>query len=151
SDAMRIIVHDAEAEGGSAWSKLGPRARGRTIVEMARAVLTMRVGNRPTLLLIEDVQWADEASAPALEAIANLSKHLPLLVFATARTGDMPEWIKKTFDRHFVLEPLARVSGLAMLDELLGASPGLGPLKARILEHTGAMPLFIEEVCRGLF
>lgn len=151
SQAMRIIVHDAEAESGSAWTRLAPRARGRAIVDMARAVLTMRIGDRPTLLLIEDVQWADEASAPALEAIANLTKHLPLLVLATARTGDVPAWIEKTLNHRFVLEPLEPVSGLAMLDQLLGRSPSLGPLKARILEHTGAMPLFIEEVCRGLF
>ena len=37
-----------------------------------------------------------------------------------------------------------------MLEQLLGTSPRLQQLKARILEHTGAMPLFIEEVCRGL-
>jgi tetratricopeptide (TPR) repeat protein len=36
-----------------------------------------------------------------------------------------------------------------MLDEMLGPSPRLATLKARILNHTGAMPLFVEEVCRG--
>jgi class 3 adenylate cyclase/tetratricopeptide (TPR) repeat protein len=150
-DAMRIIVHDMAAENCSVWTKLAPRARGRAIVDMACAVLTRHIDDRPTLLLIEDVQWADGASAPAMEAITNLAKHLPLLVLATARTGDVPAWIENTLDRHAVLEPLERVAGLAMLDELLGPSPRLGPLKARILEHTGAMPLFVEEVCRGLF
>ncbi len=151
SDAMRIILHDTEAGDCSVWTKLTPRARGRAIVDMACAVLMRQVGNRPTLLLIEDVQWADEASAPAMEAIANLSKRLPLLLVATARTEDVPTWVEKTLDRRVALEPLKRVAGLAMLDELLGQSPRLRPLKARILEHTGAMPLFIEEVCRGLF
>ena len=125
------------------------RARARAIVDMGCAVVTWRVGQQPTLLLIEDVQWADEASASAIEAITSLTKCATLFVLATARTGDLPAWIERTSNLRFPLAPLQRDAGLAMLNQLLGPSPRLRPLKAQILD-TGSMPLFIEEVCRGL-
>jgi class 3 adenylate cyclase/tetratricopeptide (TPR) repeat protein len=149
-NAMRIVLDGAAADTFPDWARLPARARERAIVDMACAVVSRRIGQQPTLLLIEDVQWADEASAPALEAISSLVKRLKLFVLATARTGDLPAWIDRTSDARIVLAPLKRDAGLVMLDQLLGTSPRLQPLKARILEHTGAMPLFIEEVCRGL-
>jgi tetratricopeptide (TPR) repeat protein len=150
SDAMAVVLDGAATEALPGWAKLTPRARGRTIVDMTCAVLARRIGLRPTLILIEDVQWADEASAPALEAITTLAKRLPVLVLVTARTGDLPAWIERTSNARMELTPLERRAGLAMLDQLLGPSPRLQHLKARILDHTGAMPLFLEEVCRGL-
>ena len=149
-NAMQIVLDGAPADRFPDWTRLAPRARGRAIVDMARAVVTRRIGQAPTLLLIEDVQWADEASASALEAITGLTKSLKLFVLVTARTGDLPAWIERTSDLRLLLAPLKHDAGLAMLNQLLGPSPRLQPLKARILEHTGAMPLFIEEVCRGL-
>lgn len=150
SNAIQIVLDGAAADAFPDWTRLAPRARGRAIVDMACAVVTRQIGRQPTLLLIEDVQWADEASAAALEAITKLTRCLPLVVLVTARTGDLPAWIERTSDRRMLLAPLERDDGLAMLEQILGPSPRLQPLKARILEHTGAMPLFIEEVCRGL-
>ena len=150
SNAMQIVLEGAAAETFPDWTRLAPRARARAIVDMACAVMTRRIGQRPTLLLIEDVQWADEASGPALEAITSLTKRHSLFVLATARPGDIPAWIERTSDTRLFLAPLERDAGLAMLDQLLGPSHRLQPLKTRILEHTGVMPLFIEEVCRGL-
>lgn len=150
SNALRIIVDDAAVNTLPDWTKLAPRSRGRAIVDMATTVLERRIGQRPTLLLIEDVQWADEASAPALEAITTLKSRLKLFLLATARSEELPAWIERTSDARLVLAPLKPGEGRAMLDQLLGTSPRLQPLKARILSHTGAMPLFMEEVCRGL-
>jgi len=149
-NAMRIVLDGAAADTLPDWARLAARARERAIVDMACAVVARRIGQQPTLLLMEDVQWADEASAPALEAIARRAKRQKLFVLTTARTGDLPAWIERASDARLALTPLKRDAGLVMLDQLLGTSPRLQPLKARILEHTGVMPLFIEEVCRGL-
>lgn len=148
SAALRILLDGVVAENLPVWTKLAPRARTRAIIDMACSVVARRVGGQPTLLLIEDVQWADEASAPALDAIVALAERLPLLVLITARTDELPSWCEP--DARLVLAPLAPNEGLAMLDQLLGPSSRLQPLKEQILQHTGAMPLFVEEVCRGL-
>jgi class 3 adenylate cyclase/tetratricopeptide (TPR) repeat protein len=147
--ALESLLDGAEPTS-PAWAGLTPRARGRAIAESAGALMQRRVGERPTLLMIDDLQWADEASAPALEAIANLANRLPLVILVTARTGGVPAWLKR---KTFIELPLAALNaddGLAMLDNLLGPSPRLATMKARILSHTGALPLFLEELCRSL-
>jgi tetratricopeptide (TPR) repeat protein len=144
------VVLDGAHPVPPAWAGLTPRARGRAIVEATSALVRRRIGSQPTLLLIEDLQWADEASTPALEAIANLTRQLPFLVLATVRTGGVPAWLEKQAPIQLSLTALDSGAGSAMLDQLLGRSPRLAALKGRILTHTGAMPLFIEEVCRDL-
>nr|WP_283828706.1 AAA family ATPase [Bradyrhizobium diazoefficiens] len=149
-DALHVIVEGAAPESCAVWAKLTGRARSRAIVDMACAVLIRCVYQGATLLLIEDVQWADEASTAAIRAIADLSKRHPLFLIATARAGEAPTRLEGMFDQHLSLAPLERRAGTAMLDQLLGPSPHLAPLKERVLAHTGGMPLFVEEVCRGL-
>jgi class 3 adenylate cyclase/tetratricopeptide (TPR) repeat protein len=147
---LEVVLHGPPSKPEPVWAGLTPRGRGRAIVEAACAAMLRRIGERPTLLLIEDLQWADEASAPSIEAITALIKRLPLLVLATARKDGVPAWLEGRMPVLLPLAPLEHAAGLAMLDQILGASPRLSPLKTRILNHTGAMPLFIEEVCRGL-
>lgn len=146
--ALDVIL---EREGDkAAWTALSPQARGRAIVAAARTVATRQAGRGPTVLLLEDLQWADEASTPALLAILALVGQLPLLVLGTIRSGGVPEWFERASSIQVSLRTLDAADGLAMLDELLGSSPRLAALKRQILAHTGGMPLFVEEVCRRL-
>ena len=146
----KIIVEGAAVDGFPDWLKLAPRARGRAIIDMACAVMRRFTSGEPSVLLIEDAQWADEASTPAIEAILGLLDHAPLFVLVTSRTGGLPSWTERIGDLRLALAPLEQDAALAMLNQLLGPSAGLKPLKDSILTHTGAMPLFIEEVCREL-
>ncbi|WP_439394983.1 ATP-binding protein [Bradyrhizobium sp. PMVTL-01] len=147
---LEVVLHGPPEKSNSVWAGLTPRARGRAIVAMACAVMLRKVDQRPTLLLIEDLQWADEASAPAIEAITALTERLPLVILTTARNEGVPAWVEGRLPVLLPLAPLNHAAGMAMLDQILGLSPRLNRLKTRILNHTGAMPLFIEEVCRGL-
>ena len=70
---LEVALHGAASKFQPVWAGLTPRARGRAIVEAACAVIQRRIGERPTLLLIEDLQWADEASAPLIEAAYDLN------------------------------------------------------------------------------
>jgi tetratricopeptide (TPR) repeat protein len=147
--ALEVSLYETPSNT-SIWARSTPRARGKAIVAAARSMLLRRVQERPTFLLVEDLQWADEASTPFLEAITEIAKQVPLLVVATVRTDLLPAWVEQNEFFHLSLVPLGSEAGLMMLDKILGTSPRLRSLKTRILNHTGAMPLFIEEVCRGL-
>lgn len=152
SDADRAALGVILANGtdNPVWGALSPRLRARAIVEASCKLVAASVGERPTAILIEDLQWADDASAPAVEAVASLAGRLPLLVLVTARPGELPAWFARLGPAPLPLEPLEAEAGLELLDHLLGSAPRLGALKARILKHSGTLPLFIEEVCRRL-
>ncbi|TWT05645.1 AAA family ATPase [Reyranella sp. CPCC 100927] len=150
SAAIDVVVRGVDGANVPDWASLTPRLRGRAIVAAARAIVSHWVGDRPTIILLEDLQWADEASAATAEVILALTQQQRLVVLATARTGGLPVWLERRAARIMPLRALERDAGMAMLDQMLGSTSRLETLKQRILDHTGGMPLFVQEVCRDL-
>ncbi|MET3909117.1 class 3 adenylate cyclase/tetratricopeptide (TPR) repeat protein [Bradyrhizobium sp. S3.3.6] len=131
------------------WDELEPHARGRVISDASCAVIQSLAGRQPTILLLEDLHWIDRASDVVVAAIASLA--VPdLLVLLTSRPNGMPVWIARCHAEIVAMRPLDDDSGLEMLSDMLGSSETNADLKSRIISHTANVPLFIEEVCRGL-
>lgn len=131
------------------WDELEPHARGRVISDASCAVIQSLASRQPTILLLEDLHWIDRASDVVVAAIASLA--LPdLLVLLTSRPNGMPAWIARCHAEIVAMRPLDDDSGLEMLSDMLGPSAANADLKSRIISHTANVPLFIEEVCRGL-
>ncbi len=106
----------------------------------------------PTVLVFEDMEWADAALLDFIEYLVDWSKSHPLYVIALARpelTERRPTWGagKRNFSSLY-LEPLAT----ADMDTLLaGLVPGLSDeLRARIRERAEGVPLYAVETVRML-
>ncbi|MHC4040050.1 ATP-binding protein [Bradyrhizobium sp. 23AC] len=131
------------------WDELEPHARGRTISEACCAIVAGLANRQRTVVLLEDLHWIDRASDVVVAAIASLQA-AGLLVLFTSRPNGMPVWIARCHAEIVAMRPLDDDSGLAMLADMLGSSETNADLKSRIISHTANVPLFIEEVCRGL-
>ena len=134
--------------GDLRWRNLEPLLRRRVIVDAVRDALDRVVSSRPTVLLLEDLHWIDGQSETVVEALMSLAASRPLLVLLTWRTEYTPEWLEGLDVLRIWLRSLDATSANLLLDNLLGTAPDLDALKARILRHTGQIPLFIEEVAR---
>jgi predicted ATPase/class 3 adenylate cyclase len=132
-----------------AWEKLEPQARGRAISDASCAIVENLARRRSTVLLIEDLHWVDRASDAVVAALASL-KTPQLLIIVTSRPNGIPEWVDRCDAENVALRPLDEGSGRAMLDGILGLSGTTFDLKSQIIRHTANVPLFVEEVCRGL-
>jgi class 3 adenylate cyclase/tetratricopeptide (TPR) repeat protein len=132
------------------WGELEPRLRGRTIIDAFRALIESAVSEQPVALLLEDLHWVDSASDVAIEALGLLAARHQLLILLTSRPDAEPEWVSRQNVTRLWLPPLDSAAANALLDALLGQAADLLDLKARILRHTGRVPLFIEEVTRRL-
>lgn len=131
------------------WNELEPHARGRAISDASCALVESAARRHRTVLLLDDLHWIDRASDTVMAAIASLQ--LPdLLVLLTTRPNGMPVWIARCRAEIVAMRPLDDDSGLAMLADMLGPAAANADLKSRIISHTANVPLFIEEVCRGL-
>ncbi|WP_342712267.1 adenylate/guanylate cyclase domain-containing protein [Bradyrhizobium sp. B124] len=131
------------------WGELEPHARGRTISEACCAIVESLVVRRRTVILIEDLHWIDRASETVMAALA--SQQVPgLLVLLTSRPNGMPDWVARCNAEIAALRSLGEDAGREMLDDILGRSANMADLKSRVVLHTASVPLFIEEVCRGL-
>jgi class 3 adenylate cyclase/tetratricopeptide (TPR) repeat protein len=131
------------------WDELEPHARGRAFSDASCAIIGGLASRQRTVVLLEDLHWIDRASDVVVAAIASLQT-AGLLVLLTSRPNGMPVWIARCQAEIVAMRPLDDDSGLAMLADMLGSSETNADLKSRIISHTANVPLFIEEVCRGL-
>ena len=105
----------------------------------------------PTILLFEDVQWADAGLLDFIEYLLDWSRNQPLYVFALARpefAEKRSTWAGKRGFTQLYLEPLP---ASAMNELLTGLVPGLPEeLRARVLERAEGVPLYAVETVRML-
>lgn len=161
------LLPDIDPEAARRQSSDGPlppERRARFLDALAQAV-TAIAGNGP--LLLDDLHWADEASAELAAAlIRRRARHAaaaPRLV-ATARTHELAEaaslqQLVRTLERSGLLQrvalaPLDEAGVVALVQTVAGADPGVatGRLFAqRLARSTGGNPFFLFESIRHLF
>ncbi len=106
----------------------------------------------PTILVFEDMQWADAGLLDFIEYLLDWSHSLPLFVLVLAR----PEFADKRSAwgagrRSFTSLYLEPLSPQAMNEMLIGFVPGLpDELRANILSRAEGIPLYAVETVRML-
>lgn len=101
----------------------------------------------PLLLVLDDWQWADDASVQVLGRVVRALGELPIQIVVGAR--DIPEDDPVLGRAQRIrLSPFSeRESFSAVTGIVLGAPE---PLVAHIHERSGGNPLFLEEICQSL-
>jgi adenylate cyclase len=130
--------------------RLDPEARQRQIIAVMRQVIQSVSEAQPTVTLIEDLHWLDEASGEFLEHMVDAragSRNLLLLNFRPEYHAD---WMQKSWYRQIPLTPLGREAIAELLTDLLGTDPSLAALITPLHTCTGGNPFFIEEVAQSL-
>jgi serine/threonine protein kinase len=113
-----------------------------------RRLLESLSAERPVILHVDDLQWAEPMLLDLLDHVADLSRAGPILVLCTARLELLdlrPGWGGgKLNATAALLGPLGVADSEMLLDEL---SEGLDPeMRARILAASDGNPLFLEEI-----
>ena len=116
-----------------------------------RIFLERLAEQHPTVLVFEDVQWADAGLLDFIEYLLDWSRNQPLYVIALARpefAEKRSTWAGKRGFTQLYLEPLPPA---AMGELLTGLVPGLpDDLRERVLERAEGVPLFAVETVRML-
>ncbi|MFS8146354.1 ATP-binding protein [Rhizobium sp. BR 249] len=120
-------------------SDLSGQAFRREVIEAAAGILACRAA-APTLLVFEDVHWADGMTLELIDRLGSLAGQLPLLVVQTSRIR-----------RSLALASEIELSGLAagavrdLVASIWGEPPPPG-LADFILDQCDGMPLYAEEL-----
>ena len=106
----------------------------------------------PTVLLFEDLHWADPSLLDFVEYLLEWSRNYPIYVLTLARPDLLerrPTWGATTRSFHSLfLEPLAEEAREELLQ---GLAPGLpAALRAQIRERAEGVPLYAVETVRML-
>ncbi len=129
------------------------------ITEAARCYLRARADVMPTVIVLDDLHWADTASLELLLNVAGLVEELPLLIICLLRSDkDAPSWsaIERVQERlgarytEIVLEPLDTANSKELLGNLLYIEELPESVRNLILDKAEGNPFFVEEVIRTL-
>jgi DNA-binding CsgD family transcriptional regulator len=132
-----------------------PEDRFGVFDELALAVLR-GAGPGGLVVVLDDIQWADEPSLLALRHLADRVVAEPVLVFATYRRDEpagtlrrvLPDLLRSPGVERLDLPPFSLTEVGEQLSRLTvdGSSADPGP----VLEITGGNPLFVREIARAM-
>ena len=138
---------------------LDAQAVGRQIFRAGRRLFERLAKQRPLVVVLEDLHWADQSSVELLEHLFPLVESAPILFVGIGRPDrDSPATQLRKLARtsyaarytEVVFAPLSPSASAALVDNLL-ASPDLPPaFRELILHRTEGNPFFMEEVVRSL-
>jgi class 3 adenylate cyclase/tetratricopeptide (TPR) repeat protein len=118
----------------------------RALVDLVEAIA--HAG--PTLLLFEDLHWADPSTLEVLGQLIPRVRDIPLLAVLTHRPEFAARW---TAEPHVSAVDLGRLSppqSRALVVRLTGGKSLPPGLLEQIVEKTDGIPLFVEELTRSI-
>src|SRR5207237_5657741 len=119
-----------------------------------RIFLEALAQQQPLIIIIDDLQWADEALLDLLEYLTDRISDVPILFLCPAR----PDLLERRRDwgggrRNFTtlaLESLSTEESSDLVDALLKTEDIPGVLRHTILSRAEGNPFFVEEIVRML-
>jgi class 3 adenylate cyclase len=150
-DAAELASHIAMLIGVGSEGDVGDR---QTLFFSARRLVEAVAAERPTVLVFEDIHWADAGMLDLLEVLASRIRDVPLLLLALTRPellerrptwgGGLPGYTAVP------LEPLGDEDAEELAERLLleRSEDGLDPTEIGAVAEGN--PLFIEELAASL-
>jgi class 3 adenylate cyclase/tetratricopeptide (TPR) repeat protein len=146
-DAAWVEAQILALVGQGAENELGADRRSLAFAAWRR-FLEALAEERPLVLVVEDLHWADESMLDFVDELAEWVTDVPLLVVGTARPELLvrrPGWGGGKLNATTVaLSPLTDEQTATLIGGLL-ARPVLADEQQRLLEHAGGNPLYAEQ------
>lgn len=142
--------------------ELGPppaETNRETLIEALRETFARISAQGPTVVFLDDLQWADSATLELLPSLAEASEEWPLLLLGAYRSEEIPRGhalrrLRADLRRagrlaELELEPLGPEATGIIAAQVLGAEPGPA-LRAALHDRTQGVPFFVEELTEAL-
>jgi len=105
---------------------------------------------QPTVLLFEDVHWADPTTLETMDLLIHRVRDVPLLVVITHRPEFPSRWSHHGHVSALSLSKLTRAQSSAMVSRLAGGKALPADLFEQILGKSDGVPLFVEELTKSI-
>jgi class 3 adenylate cyclase len=134
-----------EVDGELARPAVDPMALRAQTLEALRAWLDRYAQTRPSLLLVEDIHWADPTTIDWLGLVAG-SDATGLMVIATSRDTLSTPWVEGALD--IELGPLSTDEAAQLVSDMVKDDALSAEQRRVVIERGGGIPLFIQELTR---
>ncbi|HXN60761.1 MAG TPA: adenylate/guanylate cyclase domain-containing protein [Acidimicrobiales bacterium] len=138
-------VMDVEMPDTPETAELDPEYRGQRLGRVM-AVLLHEIVNRPTVFVIEDTHWMDEASADLLRHLIPIIGVKPWLLCLTRRDVESGFVAPDGELTKVKLEPLDGDEAAQLIQKAMATHPLPAQKVALLAERSGGNPLFLREL-----
>ncbi|HUU74370.1 MAG TPA: adenylate/guanylate cyclase domain-containing protein, partial [Burkholderiales bacterium] len=118
----------------------------RALVDLTEAAAK----KQPSVLLFEDLHWADPTTLELLDLAIDRVKNMPLLVVLTHRPEFQNRWADHGHVIGLNLSKLTRAQSAAMTSTVTGGKALPPDLLEQIISKTDGVPLFVEELTKSI-
>ena len=131
-------------------STLSPeQQRRRSLATLVEWVLGS-ARTQPLVSVIEDLHWADPSTLELIQLLVEQGANAPLLLLYTARPEFHPPWPLRAHHAQLALNRLSARNVRTMVGEVAARNALSDETVAAVVERTGGVPLFVEELTRAL-
>jgi class 3 adenylate cyclase/tetratricopeptide (TPR) repeat protein len=128
---------------------LDPKGRHAKLVNLVSSLV--RDGTRtPSVIIIEDIHWLDEASVEFVSALVDIISVSRVVLILTYRPTFQVPWNEGPGFHEIRLDELRDEDVSALTRDLIGDHPSARAIAERIVERSGGNPFFAEELVRSL-
>jgi tetratricopeptide (TPR) repeat protein len=128
---------------------MDPKVRHARLVNLVASLV--RDGTRtPSVIIIEDIHWLEEASIEFVSALVDIAHISRALIILTYRPTFQARWTDGPGFRELRLDELRDEDVSALTRDLVGDHPSTSAIRDRIVERSGGNPFFAEELIRSL-
>lgn len=132
----------------SPLAPLSAQERRRRLMALLRD-LTLAMARSTTVLIFDDVQWADPSTQELMKTLSPAISAMPLLVLATSRPTEDPSWLSGPMVETMELTRLDEASSRDLMRAIAGDAALPAKAEQAILARSDGVPVFIEELTRG--
>jgi len=130
--------------------ELSPTRRRVRTIETLVAVIEAIAQRSPTILVAEDLHWADPSTLEVLDLLVARGRRLRLLGLFTARPEFEPNWSNGEATPLLDVSRLDHAEVEAVVRHVAHGKPVPGDVIREIIQRCDGVPLFIEEVARAV-
>jgi class 3 adenylate cyclase/predicted ATPase len=148
---LRTVAAD-EAVAARLASAIGLSSEAFPVNEIfwaARLFLERLAAQRPILMIVDDLHWAEPTFLELIESLVGGIASASVLLLCSSRHELLdrhPDWGLEEGKLRLVLEPLTDADAGQVVEALLGGTGLNDKVRAKILEATTGNPLFVEQL-----
>jgi DNA-binding CsgD family transcriptional regulator len=129
---------------------MSPEAIKYRTFEVLRDIGLALSAQRPLVLTIEDLHWADQTTEELLTFLLDHLAGVPILLVCTYRPDFATTWSRKSYHHVISLTRLEPQESHQMLSALLGTTHIQDDLAQLVLDKAEGVPFFVEELVKSL-
>ena len=125
-----------------------PQDQRERIVEWLMLWIIERSRERPLIMMVEDLHWADASTLEFLTLLFDQFSSAPAFMLLTFRSEFRPPWPIRSHVSHFTLTRLSTRHVRALVAGLTKGNALPEPLFDQVVAKTDGVPLFVEELTK---